>query len=138
MCHGTALSSKTLFLMRRHALAHTSIVVITAANILRHSHPTTTSLHSYRNALLQSQTAHTQLNMLAGKAALVTGSTSGIGLAMIKALAGAGANVAMHGLGDPVALKQLQADLAKEHGVKVWCLVWSRCCCCWCACVQQD
>jgi len=38
--------------------------------------------------------------MLAGKFALVTGSTSGIGLEVLRSLAGAGAQVAMHGLGD--------------------------------------
>jgi 3-hydroxybutyrate dehydrogenase len=40
-------------------------------------------------------------DMLKGRAALVTGSTSGIGLAIAKALAGAGARVAVHGLATP-------------------------------------
>jgi len=41
------------------------------------------------------------MNMvLKGKTALVTGSTSGIGLAMAKAMAAAGANVMMNGFGD--------------------------------------
>jgi 3-hydroxybutyrate dehydrogenase len=57
--------------------------------------------------------------MLAGKAALVTGSTSGIGLSVLKALAGAGCNVAMHGFGDKEALKKLQNDTASEHGIQV-------------------
>ncbi|MEH6617492.1 MAG: SDR family NAD(P)-dependent oxidoreductase, partial [Porticoccus sp.] len=39
--------------------------------------------------------------MLAGKIALVTGSTSGIGYAMASKLAEAGANVVLHGLIDP-------------------------------------
>jgi 3-hydroxybutyrate dehydrogenase len=56
--------------------------------------------------------------MLAGKAALVTGSTSGIGLAMIKALAGAGANVALHGLGDPSAIQKIQDELKDQHGIQ--------------------
>lgn len=43
--------------------------------------------------------------MLAGKVALVTGSTQGIGLAVLKALSGAGAHVAMHGLGEPGAIE---------------------------------
>ena len=57
--------------------------------------------------------------MLAGKVALVTGSTSGIGLAVLKALAREGANVSMHGLGDKAALTALQQQIAADSGVKV-------------------
>ena len=56
---------------------------------------------------------------LAGKTALVTGSTSGIGWEVLKALAGAGANVAMHGLGDPAKLSDMRSKLASDTGVKV-------------------
>jgi NAD(P)-dependent dehydrogenase (short-subunit alcohol dehydrogenase family) len=56
--------------------------------------------------------------MLAGKAALITGSTSGIGLAMARALAGAGANVALHGFGTPEAIQGLQDELKNNHGVQ--------------------
>jgi 3-hydroxybutyrate dehydrogenase len=43
--------------------------------------------------------------MLASKVALVTGSTSGIGLEVLRVLAGQGANVCMHGLGDKDVIK---------------------------------
>ncbi|KAF6263895.1 hypothetical protein COO60DRAFT_1282023 [Scenedesmus sp. NREL 46B-D3] len=56
--------------------------------------------------------------MLAGKAALVTGSTSGIGLAMARALAGAGADVALHGFGTPETIHGLQNELQNNHGIQ--------------------
>ena len=57
--------------------------------------------------------------MLKGKAAIVTGSTSGIGLGIARALAGAGADVMLNGFGDAAAIEQLRAGLAQEFGVKV-------------------
>jgi NAD(P)-dependent dehydrogenase (short-subunit alcohol dehydrogenase family) len=56
--------------------------------------------------------------LLAGKAALVTGSTSGIGLAMARALAGAGANVTLHGFGDRSSIQKVQDELQSSHGIK--------------------
>jgi NAD(P)-dependent dehydrogenase (short-subunit alcohol dehydrogenase family) len=47
---------------------------------------------------------------LAGKVALVTGSTSGIGLSMIRALAAAGADVALHGFGDHATISKIQVS----------------------------
>lgn len=52
---------------------------------------------------------------LAGKRAAVTGSTSGIGLAVANALAKAGANVVLNGFGDP----QPALDEVSAHGTKV-------------------
>ncbi|SFL56985.1 3-hydroxybutyrate dehydrogenase [Rugamonas rubra] len=56
--------------------------------------------------------------LLSGKTALVTGSTSGIGLGMARALAGSGANIVFNGFGDAGEIEQLQADVAKEFGVQ--------------------
>jgi len=57
--------------------------------------------------------------MLAGKRALVTGSTSGIGLAVAKALAQAGAKVMLNGSRGAAEAEALRAGLAAETGVEV-------------------
>ncbi len=57
--------------------------------------------------------------MLKGKAAIVTGSTSGIGLGIARALAQTGCNVMLNGLGDPVEIEQIRNGLAEETGVEV-------------------
>ena len=49
--------------------------------------------------------------MLKGKAALVTGSTSGIGLGIAKALAAQGANVMLNGFGDADAIAKVRKDV---------------------------
>jgi 3-hydroxybutyrate dehydrogenase len=56
---------------------------------------------------------------LKGKVALVTGSTSGIGEGIARALAAEGAAIMMNGLGDPAAMEQQRAALAAEFGVTV-------------------
>ncbi len=57
--------------------------------------------------------------MFKGKTALVTGSTSGIGLGIATVLAAKGANIILNGFGDAVEIEKLRAKLAAEHGVKV-------------------
>jgi len=57
--------------------------------------------------------------MLSKKTALVTGSTSGIGLGIADALAAAGANVVMNGFGPADEVEALRLDLAQRHGVTV-------------------
>ena len=53
------------------------------------------------------------------KAVLVTGSTSGIGLGIARAMAEAGANIMLNGLGDPAAIEAARAELAQTCGVQV-------------------
>ncbi len=54
---------------------------------------------------------------LASKAAVVTGSTSGIGLAYARALAAEGANVLINGFGDPAEIEAIRAGLEREFKV---------------------
>ena len=57
--------------------------------------------------------------MLRGKSALITGSTSGIGLAVARALASEGASIMLNGLGDPAEIERCRQGLASEFGVEV-------------------
>ncbi len=56
---------------------------------------------------------------LSGRTALITGSTSGIGLAMAQAMADAGANIVLNGLGDPDMIEGIRADIAARNDVEV-------------------
>ncbi|OYW59443.1 MAG: 3-hydroxybutyrate dehydrogenase [Rhizobiales bacterium 17-65-6] len=55
---------------------------------------------------------------LKGKVAVVTGSTSGIGLAIARAYAQDGANVVINGLGDAAAIEAERAKIESDFGVK--------------------
>jgi 3-hydroxybutyrate dehydrogenase len=56
---------------------------------------------------------------LKGRVALVTGSTSGIGLGIARALAGQGADIMLNGFGEPHAIAALVREIADQHGVRV-------------------
>jgi len=55
---------------------------------------------------------------LQGKTALVTGSTSGIGLGIARTLASQGANIVLNGFGDLKEIEALQADIQETFGVQ--------------------
>ena len=57
--------------------------------------------------------------MLKGKCALITGSTSGIGLAVARSLAARGANIVLNGFGNAAEIEALRSGLARDHGVRV-------------------
>ena len=57
--------------------------------------------------------------LLEGKSAVVTGSTSGIGLGIARAFASAGMNVMLNGFGDTAEIERTRAAIEKEFGVLI-------------------
>jgi len=69
-----------------------------------------------------SPAAHPQaqaMPALAGRTAIVTGSTSGIGLGIAQALAAQGANLVINGFGPASDIERLKSEMSREHGVDV-------------------
>jgi 3-hydroxybutyrate dehydrogenase len=58
------------------------------------------------------------MGILKGKVAVVTGSTSGIGLAYARAFAGAGANIVINGMGAPADVEKERSAVESDFGVK--------------------
>ncbi|ABD89528.1 3-hydroxybutyrate dehydrogenase [Rhodopseudomonas palustris] len=58
------------------------------------------------------------MGTLTGKTAVVTGSTSGIGLAYARAFAGAGANVVINGMGEAADIERERAKIESDFSVK--------------------
>jgi 3-hydroxybutyrate dehydrogenase len=58
------------------------------------------------------------MDILKGKVAVVTGSTSGIGLAYARAFAGAGANIVLNGMGAPADVEKERSAIESDFGVK--------------------
>jgi 3-hydroxybutyrate dehydrogenase len=65
-----------------------------------------------------SATAVGDNSMLKGKTAIVTGSTSGIGLGIATALAAEGCDVMLNGFGELAAIEKARAGLAERHRVR--------------------
>src|SRR5438874_7025483 len=61
----------------------------------------------------------TRREALAGKVSLVTGSTSGIGLGIARALAAAGTEIVLNGFGKPEEVADVQAKIAADFKVRV-------------------
>ena len=57
--------------------------------------------------------------MLKNKVAIVTGSTSGIGLGIAKVLAKQGANIVLNGFGKPDEVEAIRAGIERDHDVRV-------------------
>ncbi|AXK81513.1 3-hydroxybutyrate dehydrogenase [Pseudolabrys taiwanensis] len=57
--------------------------------------------------------------MLAGKTAVIAGSTSGIGLGIAEALANQGSNIVLNGFGDANEIENLRNRLSRDHNVGV-------------------
>jgi 3-hydroxybutyrate dehydrogenase len=55
--------------------------------------------------------------MLSDKTAIVTGSTSGIGLGIARALAHAGCSIMLNGFGEPAAIERERAQIKRDFGV---------------------
>jgi 3-hydroxybutyrate dehydrogenase len=60
-----------------------------------------------------------QLGEFAGKAAIITGSTSGIGLGIAHAFANAGMHVMLNGFGDKAEIEKTRGEIEETYGVKV-------------------
>ena len=64
------------------------------------------------------QTGVNAMGILTGKTAVVTGSTSGIGLAYARAFAGAGANIVLNGMGAPADIEKERSGIETDFKVK--------------------
>lgn len=58
------------------------------------------------------------MTSLNGKTALITGSTSGIGLGIARAMGAQGANIVLNGLGDLTEIESIRLGLENEYGVQ--------------------
>ncbi len=67
----------------------------------------------------EARPVNTDMNDLRGQVAVISGSTSGIGLALARAVASRGGEVVLNGLGDPAEIERTRAEMEASCGVKV-------------------
>jgi 3-hydroxybutyrate dehydrogenase len=67
---------------------------------------------------MQQTKKESELSILKGKTAVVTGSTSGIGLGCARAFAGAGAHIVLNGIGAPADVEKTRTAIENAFGVK--------------------
>jgi 3-hydroxybutyrate dehydrogenase len=68
--------------------------------------------------MLQQTKKESELSILKGKTAVVTGSTSGIGLGCARVFAGAGANIVLNGIEAPADVEKALTAIENDFGVK--------------------
>jgi 3-hydroxybutyrate dehydrogenase len=71
------------------------------------------------NVQQKMQSARSSTSPLTGRVSLVTGSTSGIGLGIARALAEAGSAVVLNGFGVATEIAKIRDEISSEFGVKV-------------------
>src|SRR6266545_7240835 len=69
--------------------------------------------------IVMSQRSNVTARSLEGKVSLVTGSTSGIGLGIARALAAAGSTIVLNGFGRAEDIAEAQSNIASDFKVKV-------------------
>ncbi|RZJ17534.1 MAG: 3-hydroxybutyrate dehydrogenase [Brevundimonas sp.] len=70
-------------------------------------------------ASAEGKPAFRDVNDLKGQVAVISGSTSGIGLALARSVAGRGGDVVLNGLGDPAEIERTRAEMEASCGVRV-------------------
>lgn len=72
-----------------------------------------------KNSVSTERPVHRDPNDLSGQVAVISGSTSGIGLALARAVATRGGDVVLNGLGDPAEIERTRAEMEAACGVRV-------------------